>query len=40
MNPEGVTETEKLKSVSRETEVMAWPRIRPGRLLGDIFEDL
>jgi hypothetical protein len=28
MNPEGVTEAEKLKSVSRETEAIAWPRIR------------
>ena len=39
MNPEGLTETQKLNNVSRETEVMAWPRPRPNRLLGDIFED-
>ena len=40
MNPEGITEEEKLNYVSRETEVIAWPKPRPGRLLGDIFEDL
>ena len=38
-NPES-TEEQRRKSVSRETEVIAWPPTRPGRLLGDIFEDL
>lgn len=40
MNPEGVTEEQKLNSVSRETEVIAWPKPRPKRLLSDIFQDL
>ena len=38
-NPES-TEEQRRKGVSRETEVIAWPPTRPGRLLGDIFEDL
>jgi LmbE family N-acetylglucosaminyl deacetylase len=38
-NPES-TEEQRLKSVSRETEVIAWPPTRPGRLLSDTFEDL
>jgi len=38
-NPEA-TEEQRVKSVSRETEVIAWPPTRPGRVLGDIFEGL
>ena len=38
-NPE-TTEEQRLKSVSRETEVIAWPRPRPGRVLSDVFEGL
>ena len=38
-NPED-TEEQRLKSVSRETEVIAWPPMRPGRVLTDVFEDL
>jgi LmbE family N-acetylglucosaminyl deacetylase len=38
-NPE-VTEEQRVKSVSRETELIAWPRPRPGRVLTDVFEDL
>lgn len=40
MNPPGVPEEELLKSVSRETQVIAWPRPRPSRMLSDIFEAL
>src|SRR5918997_5408508 len=36
-NPEA-TEEQLVKSVSRETEVVAWPRTRPGRVLVDVFE--
>ena len=38
-NPES-TEEQRIKSVSRETEVIAWPTTRPGRLLRDVFEGL
>jgi hypothetical protein len=38
-NPEA-TEEQRLKSVSRETEVITWPPTRPGRVLSDIFEGL
>jgi LmbE family N-acetylglucosaminyl deacetylase len=38
-NPEQ-TEEQRLKSVSRETEVIAWPRPRPDRVLTDVFEGL
>ena len=38
-NPE-VNEEQRVKSVSRETEVIGWPRRRPGRTLPDIFTDL
>jgi LmbE family N-acetylglucosaminyl deacetylase len=38
-NPE-TTEEQRVKSVSRETEVIAWPRSRPGRVLSDVFEGL
>jgi LmbE family N-acetylglucosaminyl deacetylase len=37
-NPESTLE-QRVRSVSRETEVIAWPK-RPGRLLRDTFEDL
>jgi LmbE family N-acetylglucosaminyl deacetylase len=40
MNPPGVPEEHLLKNVSRETQVIAWPQPRPGRVLNDIFEDL
>src|SRR5918997_1437874 len=36
-NPES-TEEQRVKSVSRETEVIAWPPDRPGRVLRDVFE--
>jgi hypothetical protein len=26
-----------VKSVSRETQVIAWPPVRPGRVLTDVF---
>jgi LmbE family N-acetylglucosaminyl deacetylase len=38
-NPEA-TEEQRVKSVSRETEVIAWPPTRPGRVLTDVFEGL
>jgi LmbE family N-acetylglucosaminyl deacetylase len=38
-NPES-TEEQRVKSVSRETEVIAWPPNRPERVLRDIFEGL
>ena len=38
-NPEA-TEEQRVKSVSRETQVIAWPPVRPGRVLSDVFEDL
>jgi hypothetical protein len=38
-NPEA-TEEQRVKSVSRETQVIAWPPVRPGRVLTDVFEDL
>jgi LmbE family N-acetylglucosaminyl deacetylase len=40
MNNPDLSEERRLKGVSRETEVIAWPRDRPGRLLSDVFEDL
>jgi LmbE family N-acetylglucosaminyl deacetylase len=40
MNNPQLTEEQRIKSVSRETEVIAWPRIRPGRVLRDVFEGL
>ena len=40
MNNPAEAEDEKVKYVSRETEVIAWPPQRPGRLLGDVFEGL
>ena len=40
MNNPQATEDQRIKSVSRETEVIAWPQPRPERVLGDIFEDL
>ena len=40
MNPPGMSEEQLRKSVSRETQVIAWPRKRPSRVLRDIFEDL
>jgi hypothetical protein len=37
-NPEA-TEEQRVKSVSRENQVIAWPpRTRPGRVLTDVFE--
>jgi len=38
-NPEA-TEEQRVKSVSRETQVIAWPPVRPSRVLTDVFEDL
>lgn len=38
-NPEA-TEEQRRKGVSRETQVIAWPPTRPGRLLTDIFDGL
>ena len=38
-NPEA-TENQRIKSISRETEVIAWPQPRPESVLGDIFEGL
>jgi hypothetical protein len=38
-NPEA-TEEQRVKSVSRETQVIGWPPARPGRVLTDVFEDL
>ena len=40
MNNPQLTEEQRIKSVARETEVIAWPRIRPGRVLRDVFEGL
>lgn len=40
MNPPGMSEDQLLKNVSRETQVIAWPLPRPGRVLRGIFEDL
>jgi LmbE family N-acetylglucosaminyl deacetylase len=40
MNNSEVTEEQRVKSVARETEVIAWPLERPGRVLNDLFEDL
>lgn len=40
MNPLGVPEEELLKSVSRETQVIAWPPRESDRVLKDIFEGL
>ncbi|HLL61980.1 MAG TPA: hypothetical protein VK401_02955 [Propionibacteriaceae bacterium] len=38
MNDPESTEQQRRKSVSRETEVIARPPTRPGRVLSDIFE--
>ncbi len=40
MNNPAEAEDEKAKYVARETEVIAWPPQRPGRLLRDVFEGL
>jgi LmbE family N-acetylglucosaminyl deacetylase len=40
MNPAGVPEPDLEKDVARETQVIAWPTTRPGRVLSDTFEDL
>ena len=40
MNNPAETDADKVKNVSRETQVIAWPPTRPGRLLSDVFEDL
>lgn len=40
MDPPDVPEERKLKSVSRETEVLVWPPEALGRVLTDVFEDL
>ena len=40
MNNPNESDTDKVKQVSRETEVIAWPIQRPGRILSDVFEDL
>ena len=40
MNNPTDSDSDKVKQVSRETEVIAWPALRPGRILTDVFEDL
>ena len=40
MNNPAESDSDKLKNVSRETQVIAWPSTRPGRLLSDVFENL
>ena len=40
MNPPDVPEEQLLKNVSRETQVIAWPRPRPRHTLKDVFEGL
>lgn len=40
MNSPSETDEEKAGYVSRETEVIAWPATRPGRLLAEVFEGL
>lgn len=40
VNPAAVPEADLEKNVARETQVIAWPTTRPGRVLSDIFEDL
>lgn len=40
MNPSGVPEEDLVKSVSRETQVIAWQRERPTTILTDVFEGL
>ena len=40
MNNPTESDADKVRNVSRETEVIAWPTQRPGRVLSDIFEDL
>jgi LmbE family N-acetylglucosaminyl deacetylase len=40
MNPPGIPEEDLVKSVSRETQVIAWPRERPTTILTDVFEGL
>ncbi len=40
MNSPAESDDEKVKHVSRETQVIAWPSERPGRVLGDVFEGL
>ncbi len=40
MNPSGIPEEDLVKSVSRETQVIAWPRERPATILSDVFEGL
>jgi LmbE family N-acetylglucosaminyl deacetylase len=40
LNPPQMTHQQRLKNVSRETGIIAWPRRRPARLLSDIFEAL
>jgi hypothetical protein len=40
MNNAQLSEEQRIKSVSRETQVIAWPRPRPERMLADIFDGL
>jgi LmbE family N-acetylglucosaminyl deacetylase len=40
MNPQGVPEEDLIKSVSRESQVIAWPSERPTTILTDVFEGL
>ena len=40
LDPPDVPEGQKLKNVSRETEVIVWPPRTPGRVLTDVFEGL
>ena len=40
MNNPAESDVDKVKQVSRETQVIAWPPLRPGRILTDVFEDL
>jgi hypothetical protein len=40
VNPPGVPEEDLVKSVSLESQVIAWPRERPATILTDVFEGL
>lgn len=40
MNPPHLSEEQLRKNVSRETQIIAWPRSRPSHMLSDIFEGL
>jgi LmbE family N-acetylglucosaminyl deacetylase len=40
LNPPGLTQQQRLNSLSRETEVIAWPRPRPTQRLSSVFQGL